>query len=220
MLYVSSATCRLVSQRRVDLFFFVTVRRPYLAFFSQLTAGTQKYIWAEAGKLDPLIVDVVLDELIRAATDGGAGSSRCETIGLLLASMTSISVRGKLIFKLRKVRRFCGYRAALIRLLVSDKNDRREAPADAARLPELGRDLDARAARPYRGVPVAAAESQHALRARDPAPRHTDGERRTAAGAQVRLRVGHQPVAVNIHRPLGGRACIGYAAAARGPGDA
>jgi neurofibromin 1 len=77
--------------------------------FLQLTAGTQKYIWAEAGKLDPLIVDVVLDELIRAATDGGAGSSRCETIGLLLASMTSISVRGKLIFKLRKVRRFCSY---------------------------------------------------------------------------------------------------------------
>ncbi|KAJ6515229.1 hypothetical protein C8R45DRAFT_1049017 [Mycena sanguinolenta] len=68
----------------------------------ELTAGTQRYVWAEVGKLDPLIVDVVLDELIRAATDGGVGSSRCETIGLLLASMTSVSVRGKLIFKLRK----------------------------------------------------------------------------------------------------------------------
>ncbi|KAJ6532260.1 hypothetical protein DFH09DRAFT_1370329 [Mycena vulgaris] len=68
----------------------------------ELTSGTQKYVWTEIGKLDPSIVDVVLDELIRAATDGGVGSSRCETIGLLLASMTSISVRGKLIFKLRK----------------------------------------------------------------------------------------------------------------------
>ncbi|KAJ7181585.1 hypothetical protein C8R43DRAFT_1229418 [Mycena crocata] len=68
----------------------------------ELISGTQRYVWSEIGKLDPLIVDVVLDELIRAATDGGVGSSRCETIGLLLASMTSISVRGKLIFKLRK----------------------------------------------------------------------------------------------------------------------
>ncbi|KAJ7724736.1 hypothetical protein DFH07DRAFT_1066990 [Mycena maculata] len=68
----------------------------------ELTAETQRYVWSEMGKLDPLIVDVVLDELIRAATDGGVGSSRCETIGLLLSSMTSISVRGKLIFKLRK----------------------------------------------------------------------------------------------------------------------
>ncbi|KAF8207849.1 hypothetical protein K438DRAFT_2013261 [Mycena galopus ATCC 62051] len=68
----------------------------------ELAAGTQKFVWSEIGKLDPLIVDVVLDELIRAATDGGVGSSRCETIGVLLASMMSISVRGKLIFKLRK----------------------------------------------------------------------------------------------------------------------
>ncbi|KAJ6560168.1 hypothetical protein B0H19DRAFT_1376000 [Mycena capillaripes] len=68
----------------------------------ELSAATQTFVWSEVGKLDPSIVDVVLDELIRSATDGGVGSSRCETIGLLLASMTSISVRGKLIFKLRK----------------------------------------------------------------------------------------------------------------------
>ncbi|KAJ7458402.1 hypothetical protein B0H11DRAFT_187286 [Mycena galericulata] len=68
----------------------------------ELTSATQRFVWSEIARLDPLIVDVVLDELIRAATDGGVGSSRCETIGLLLASMTSISVRGKLIFKLRK----------------------------------------------------------------------------------------------------------------------
>ncbi|KAJ7094350.1 hypothetical protein C8R44DRAFT_384405 [Mycena epipterygia] len=68
----------------------------------ELTAATQRYIWSEVGKLDPLVLDVVLDELIRGATDGGVGSSRCETIGLMLASMTSIAIRGKLIFKLRK----------------------------------------------------------------------------------------------------------------------
>ncbi|KAJ7620066.1 hypothetical protein FB45DRAFT_146957 [Roridomyces roridus] len=68
----------------------------------ELTTATQRYVWSEVGKLDPVVVDVVLDELIRAATDGGVGSTRCETIGMLLASMTSISVRGKLIFKLRK----------------------------------------------------------------------------------------------------------------------
>ncbi|KAJ6587786.1 hypothetical protein B0H10DRAFT_2233906 [Mycena sp. CBHHK59/15] len=62
----------------------------------ELTAGTQRYVWSEMGRLDPLLIDVALDEMIRAATDGGVGSSRCETIGLLLASMTSISVRAKL----------------------------------------------------------------------------------------------------------------------------
>ncbi|KAJ7302887.1 hypothetical protein DFH08DRAFT_70201 [Mycena albidolilacea] len=69
---------------------------------TELTAATQIFIWREVGKLDPSIVDVVLDVLIGSATDAGVGSSRCETIGLLLASMTSISVRAKLIFKLRK----------------------------------------------------------------------------------------------------------------------
>ncbi|KAJ7034157.1 hypothetical protein C8F04DRAFT_582650 [Mycena alexandri] len=68
----------------------------------ELRLATQKFVWAEIANLDSSIVDVVIDELIRAATDGGVGSSRCETIGLLLASMTSISIRGKLIFKLRK----------------------------------------------------------------------------------------------------------------------
>ncbi|KAF7302288.1 Ras-GAP domain-containing protein [Mycena indigotica] len=67
-----------------------------------LTSGTQRYVWAEVGKLDPSVTDVVLDELIRSATDGGVGSTRCETIGLLIASMTSLPLRGKLIFKLRK----------------------------------------------------------------------------------------------------------------------
>ncbi|CAK5277391.1 unnamed protein product [Mycena citricolor] len=68
----------------------------------ELISATQRFVWSEVGKLDPLLVDVILDELVRAATDGGVGSIRCETIGLLLASMASINVRGKLIAKLRK----------------------------------------------------------------------------------------------------------------------
>ncbi|KAJ7055100.1 hypothetical protein C8F01DRAFT_470816 [Mycena amicta] len=68
----------------------------------ELTTGTQRYVWSEVGKLDPTVLDIVIDELIRGATDGGVGSTRCETIGLLLSSMTSLPLRGKLIFKLRK----------------------------------------------------------------------------------------------------------------------
>ncbi|KAF7335246.1 hypothetical protein MSAN_02335100 [Mycena sanguinolenta] len=95
---------------------------------SQPEARTQRYVWAEIGKLDPLIVDVVLDELIRAATDGGVGSLRCETIGLLLAAMMSVSVRGKMIFKLRKS---------------LTKTTGGKPPENAARLSELARDLHA-----------------------------------------------------------------------------
>ncbi|KAF7293793.1 Ras-GAP domain-containing protein [Mycena chlorophos] len=68
----------------------------------ELTTGTQRYVWTEIGKLDPMVIDVVVDELIRSATDGGVGSLRCETVGALMASMTSLALRCKLVFKLRK----------------------------------------------------------------------------------------------------------------------
>ncbi|KAF7329572.1 Ras-GAP domain-containing protein [Mycena kentingensis (nom. inval.)] len=68
----------------------------------ELTLGTQRYVWSELAKLDGTVLDIVLDELIRSATDAGVGSTTCETIGLVLASMTSLPMRGKLIFKLRK----------------------------------------------------------------------------------------------------------------------
>ncbi|KAJ7449155.1 hypothetical protein B0H11DRAFT_2332791 [Mycena galericulata] len=41
-------------------------------------SASPRFVWSEIARLDPLIVDVVPDELIRAATDGGFGSSRCE----------------------------------------------------------------------------------------------------------------------------------------------
>ncbi|KAJ3719315.1 hypothetical protein C8R42DRAFT_777357 [Lentinula raphanica] len=68
------------------------------------TNGVQKYIWEEAGKLTGNIVDIVLDEMIRSATDGGIGTHRCEIIAHSIAaiSATSIPVRGRLFSKLRK----------------------------------------------------------------------------------------------------------------------
>ena len=64
----------------------------------------QKHIWAEVAKLDSYIVDIVLDELVRTATDGGIGSPRCETISHIVATLSSINVRGRIYLKLRKVR--------------------------------------------------------------------------------------------------------------------
>jgi neurofibromin 1 len=62
----------------------------------------QKHIWAEVAKLDSNIVDIILDELIRAATDGGIGTRRCETISHIVAALSSINVRGRIYSKLRK----------------------------------------------------------------------------------------------------------------------
>lgn len=64
----------------------------------------QKHIWAEVAKLDSDIMDIVLDELVRAATDGGIGTRRCETISHIVATLSSINVRGRIYSKLRKVR--------------------------------------------------------------------------------------------------------------------
>ena len=64
----------------------------------------QKHIWAEVAKLDSNIVDIILDELVRTATDGGIGTRRCETISHIVAALSSINVRGRIYSKLRKVR--------------------------------------------------------------------------------------------------------------------
>ena len=64
----------------------------------------QTHIWAEVAKLDSYIVDIVLDELVRTAADGGIGTRRCETISHIVAALSSINVRGRIYSKLRKVR--------------------------------------------------------------------------------------------------------------------
>ncbi|KAG5638080.1 hypothetical protein H0H81_001930 [Sphagnurus paluster] len=73
------------------------------ASYPDITSTIQKYIWVEVGKLDTVIVDVVLDELVRTATEGGVGTHRCEAIAHAIASLSSISVRGRIYAKLRKV---------------------------------------------------------------------------------------------------------------------
>lgn len=68
----------------------------------ELTAAMQRHVWTEVGKLDSHTVDLVLEELVRSAVDAGAGTTRCETHAHIIASLSSISVRGKLFAKLRK----------------------------------------------------------------------------------------------------------------------
>ncbi|KAL1741753.1 hypothetical protein HDZ31DRAFT_84616 [Schizophyllum fasciatum] len=71
--------------------------------FTQIAGPIQRHVWAEIGKLDNAIIEATLDELIRIAADGGVGTSRCETISLIVASFTSLHVRGKLLARLRRV---------------------------------------------------------------------------------------------------------------------
>ncbi|KAF8635007.1 hypothetical protein AX15_000591 [Amanita polypyramis BW_CC] len=61
-----------------------------------------KCIWNEVAKLDNFILDVILDELVRMAVDGGIGSSRCEAVANILACLSSIGVRAKIYSRLRK----------------------------------------------------------------------------------------------------------------------
>ncbi|KAK0207040.1 hypothetical protein DFS33DRAFT_1318594 [Desarmillaria ectypa] len=70
--------------------------------YPELTSAMQRHVWAEVGKLDSQTVELVLDELVRSAVDAGAGTTRCETHAHIIASLSSISVRGKLFAKLRK----------------------------------------------------------------------------------------------------------------------
>lgn len=71
----------------------------------QIIPTLQRCIWAEISKSDNAIIDAVLDELIRTAADGGIDNPRCETISHIVATITSIGVRGRVYHKLRKVRR-------------------------------------------------------------------------------------------------------------------
>ncbi|KAG6849386.1 hypothetical protein H0H93_008893 [Arthromyces matolae] len=70
--------------------------------YPDITSTIQRYIWNEVGKLDAVIVDVVLEELVRTAMEGGIGTRRCEAITHAIASLSSIGVRGRVYFKLRK----------------------------------------------------------------------------------------------------------------------
>ncbi len=57
----------------------------------------------EIGKLDTGTVNLILDELMRAAVDGGMGSMRCEKVAELMTPLNSINVRGRVLARVRKV---------------------------------------------------------------------------------------------------------------------
>lgn len=63
----------------------------------------QRLLWTEVSKLDNRVVNITLDELFRAAIDGGISSRRCEAIAETLVVLASINVRGKVLAKLRRV---------------------------------------------------------------------------------------------------------------------
>jgi hypothetical protein len=60
-------------------------------------------VWAELAKHDSLLLNIALEELIRAAVDGGLGSRRCEQVADTLIAMSSINVRARVLMKLRRV---------------------------------------------------------------------------------------------------------------------
>lgn len=66
---------------------------------------SQKAIWAEIAKLDSAVVNIALDELMRAAIDGGASSHACEVIALIMTPLSSVNVRGQILSKMRKAGR-------------------------------------------------------------------------------------------------------------------
>jgi neurofibromin 1 len=69
----------------------------------ELNPVVQRLIWTEIGKLDNKVLTIVIDELFRAAVDGGLGSRRCELVSEVLAVLTSVYIRGKILTKLRRV---------------------------------------------------------------------------------------------------------------------
>jgi len=63
---------------------------------------SQKVIWTEISRLDSTVVNIALDELMRAAIDGGASSDACEVIASIMTPLSSINVRGQILSKMRK----------------------------------------------------------------------------------------------------------------------
>ncbi|KAG1876130.1 hypothetical protein C8R48DRAFT_830907 [Suillus tomentosus] len=68
----------------------------------EINSMIHRHIWVEISHQDSTLVYIVLEELIRAASDGGIGSRRCETIARSTAALSSINVRGRMFPKLRK----------------------------------------------------------------------------------------------------------------------
>ncbi|KAH8826519.1 hypothetical protein DL96DRAFT_1529897 [Flagelloscypha sp. PMI_526] len=119
--------------------------------FPELSSTMNMHIWGEIAKLDTSFMDIVIDELIRAAADGGAGSRRCEAVSLTLSVLSSIHVKSRILNKLRKAlhktapRQFKSFAdaptwneiATLIRLVIAVAHDDRHNVNNQLFLPEI-----------------------------------------------------------------------------------
>ena len=63
----------------------------------------QEKIWQSLAPYRGPLMDIILVELLQAAVDAGFGSNRGECIADILVSVASVSVRGKVFTRLRKV---------------------------------------------------------------------------------------------------------------------
>ncbi|EFI27794.1 hypothetical protein CC1G_14717 [Coprinopsis cinerea okayama7 len=70
--------------------------------YPETSSTLQKFVWAEMAKLETYATDTILDELVRAAIDGGIGTRRCEIVAQIIATLSSISVRSRLYSRLRR----------------------------------------------------------------------------------------------------------------------
>ncbi|KAI5797697.1 hypothetical protein EDC01DRAFT_36289 [Geopyxis carbonaria] len=73
----------------------ITVQEP------RLYTSFQQNVWHIIGK-DESLLDVFLDELVRAAMNFGFGSDSAETIGSICSSFETLTIRSKIITRLRK----------------------------------------------------------------------------------------------------------------------
>ncbi|KAI0329579.1 hypothetical protein GY45DRAFT_1324865 [Cubamyces sp. BRFM 1775] len=70
---------------------------------TELYSYVQRYVWMEVGRLESGTLNLILDELMRAAVDGGMGSLRCEKVAETMTALNTINVRGRILARLRKV---------------------------------------------------------------------------------------------------------------------
>lgn len=63
----------------------------------------QDRIWSIIAKGSNYLRDIVVAEVLQVALSAGLGSEKAECAGEILVTMSSLSVRGKLVARLRKV---------------------------------------------------------------------------------------------------------------------
>ncbi|KAI9843719.1 MAG: Ras GTPase activating protein ira2 [Thelocarpon superellum] len=67
-----------------------------------LSACLQRTVWPVVAR-DELVLDILLDEMIKMALAAGAESERTDAIGAIAAALGTVTVQGKVIARLRKI---------------------------------------------------------------------------------------------------------------------